>query len=174
MNRFTAALWVANHTEVHNHYFFEYNMTSNRSKTSTSMTQLFVFVTLAMVVTSIVKADNYLFGDPAVLTSDMNLAKRNTMTFHNTVLPSSKNSWLMPGSSGVRTSFKGGMAHFQFDSKDEGDVSDRLPGNTRFVFSMGMEENELTHVPGSASFNEANDWTDRYSPMLYLTVGHSW
>jgi len=149
-------------------------MFSSRPTKPASLTHLFVFVTLAMVLTSVVQAENYLFGEPLALSSDMNLGKSSTMTFHNTVLPSSKNSWLLPGSSGVRTSFKGGMAHFQFDSKDDGDVSRTLPGNTRFIFSMGLEENEFTNVPGSANFSESQDWIDRYKPMLYLTVGHSW
>ena len=149
-------------------------MYTKRPTTSTSLTQLFVFVTLAMLFTSIVKAENYLFDEPAHLSSDMSLAKHSTMSFYNDVLPSTKNSWLLPGSSGVRTSFKGGMAHIQFDSNDEGDVSANLPGNTRFIFSMGLEENELNNVPGNVGFTESQDWHDRYKPMLYLTVGHSW
>lgn len=149
-------------------------MYTKRATTSTSLTQLFVFVTLAMLFTSIVKAENYLFDEPAVLSSDMNLAKHSIMKFHNNVLPSTQNSWLLPGSSGVRTSFKGGMAHIQFDSNDDGDVSDNLPGNTRFIFSMGLEENEFDNIPGSVGFTESQDWFDRYRPMLYLTIGHSW
>jgi hypothetical protein len=72
----------------------------------------------------------------------------------------------------MRTSFKGGMAHFQFDSSDEGEVPGMLPGNTRFIFSMGWEEEFL---PDSvSSLDSSEDWYDRYKPMLYFSLGHRW
>lgn len=148
-------------------------MFSNKPPRRISITHLFVFVVLAMVMTTVVQADGYLFRDPVVLSSDMNLGRYHKMTFHNTILPSSKNNWLVNGSSGISTSFKGGMAHFRFDGTDN-TVSAKLSGMTRFVLSMGLEENRWINVPGSANFYGSQNWQDRYKPMFYLTVGRHW
>jgi hypothetical protein len=66
------------------------------------------------------------------------------------------------------------MAHIQFDSSDENDVSSVLPGNTRFTLSMGLEENDLLNLPGTTNDIDSQEWYERYRPMLYLSIGHRW
>jgi hypothetical protein len=127
-----------------------------------------------MIVTSIVHAENYLFGEPGVLSSELGTATNNRLEFQSDLLSSKQSSWLLPGNSATRTTFKGGMAHIQFDSSDDSDVSGMLPVNTRLTFSMGLEENDLLSLPGSANHIDSQDWYDRYRPMLYLSIGHRW
>jgi len=148
-------------------------MRTNRQHKPDLMTLLFVFVTLGLFLTSFAHAENYLFSDADSFSSVKNPIAQNEITLHSEVIPSSRNSWLIPGATGMRTSFKGGMAHIQFDSRDEGEVPGMMPGNTRFIVSMGWEEDLL---PGNQAGNldAAEDWYDRYKPMLYFTVGHRW
>ena len=147
-------------------------MRLDRQHKPDSMSLLFLLVTLGMLISSIAHADNYLFSEPGAISSDMNIGVQNKLELNSYVIPGSKNSWLIPGSTGMRTSFQGGMAHFQFDSRDEGEVPSMLPGNTRFVFSMGLEEDSLLDSVNNAY--SSVEWYDRYKPMLYLSVGHRW
>jgi len=147
-------------------------MRTDRPHKPDSMSLLFILVSLGMLISTYVHAEDYLFSEPGAYSSVMNLGKQHALELSPAVVPSSKNSWLIPGSSGVRTSIKGSMAHFQFDSHDEGEVSGLLPSNTRFIFSMGWEEDILPDSVYKADATE--DWYDHYKPMLFFTVDHRW
>ena len=149
-------------------------MRLNRQHKPDSLVILFLFVGMGMLVTSIAHAENYLFGEPDALVSISGIGTSNRLEFQSDVLSTKQNNWLLPGTSATRTSFKGGMAHIQFDSSDENDVSSVLPGNTRFTLSMGLEESDLLNLPGTANDLDSQEWYERYTPMLYLSIGHRW
>ena len=127
-----------------------------------------------MIVTSIAHADNYLFGEPDVLSMMPGTSLSPANELQAEPVANTQNNWLLPGSSNSRTQFRGGMAHFQFDSGDDNDGSSMLPGNTRFTLSMGLEEHELSSLDGNNSQLDSQEWYDRYRPMLYFSIGHRW
>jgi len=147
-------------------------MRSHRQNKPDSILFLFVIVTLGMLVTSYAQAESYLFGQQgkwltSVAESDLSVSEFQTKT-----LPSHNRAWLLlPGSTGTKTTFNGGMAHFLFENNPDNDTTSILPVNTRLILSLGLEENaDLT----SGYQADALEWYDRYQPTMYFTLGHRW
>lgn len=132
---------------------------------------LVILVSLGMLVTSVVHAEDYLFSNPLALDTTLHSPSSYSDPVAK-VIPESRHSWLVPGAKGLRTTIKGGMAHIQFDSQDEGAYSSWLPQQTRFIFSMGLEES--IHSNGLKSTSASDEVFDRYVPRLYLSIGHRW
>ena len=129
---------------------------------------------MGMIVTSIAHAENYLFGEPGVLSTLNGASVSGTHELQADALTTTQSNWLLPGASSAGTTFKGGMAHIQFDGGNDGDVSSLLPGNTRFTLSMGLEEHAQYNLDTNSSQLDTQEWYDRYRPMLYLSIGHRW
>ncbi len=152
----------------------EMMMRPDRRHKPDALVFLFLFVGLGMIATSIAHAENYLYGEPDVLSTVHGISASERTEFQSGLRSNPHNSWLLPGSGITRTSFRGGMAHLQFDSSDDDNVAAALPANTRFTLSMGLEENTLLGTSGTASYIDTQQWYDRYRPMLYFSIGHRW
>ena len=118
-------------------------MRPNRQHKPDSLLFLFVVVTLGMVITSIAQAESYLFGQQAESQVGISESDGRGNDFQSKLLPSYKHKWLqLPGTESMKTSFKGGMAHFLYEGDDDNKTDNILPGNTRLIFSLGVEESE--------------------------------
>ena len=142
-----------------------------------SMAILILAVTIGLLLTTIVQADDYLFGDNHSVISDVDTPAVSMIpggVLPQSYIPDVKNSWLLPGGKGVRTSVKGGMAHFQLNSLDDQSISRQLPSNTQVTLSLGFEEN--MYASQTQYRNNANrvQWYDYYRPALYFSIGHRW
>lgn len=132
---------------------------------------LVILVSFGMIVTSVAHAGDYLFSEPGSLDPTGHFSVKYSDPVAN-VIPESRHSWLVPGAKGLRTTIKGGMAHIQFDSRDEAEYSSWLPQQTRLVFSMGLEE--TTQRNGAKAVPGGDEVFDHYVPRLYLSIGHRW
>jgi len=146
-------------------------MRTTRSHKLDPLAFLVVVVTVGMLVTSAVHAKDYLFTDP-VLLEQLSQSSSNYVDPVANIIPESQHSWLVPGAKGMRTTIRGGMAHIQFDSRDEGEYSSWLPEETRFIFSMGVEE--ASQTDDDRIIPSGDEVFDRYVPRLYISIGHRW
>jgi len=147
-------------------------MSHQRQHKPDSLAVLFVIVTLGMLWTSFVQAEDYLFGQPEVDGQSVG-SDSFVSDFQSRVLPPSEGSWLLlPGTGGMKTSFNGGMAHFLFGGHLESDSTGYLSSNTRLIFSMGVEESDSQS--NKYQPDDSAEWYDRYEPTLYFTFGHRW
>ncbi len=149
-------------------------ITGRRHHADSLILLLLSLLLLGMIVNSVVHAENYLFAKTDEFSAVIDQDSHYYSEFELSLSPNGRENWLLPSTRSTRTAFRGGMAHIQFDSSDESDISALLPGNTRFTFSMGLEENDLLSSPGSPTAASEQEWYDRYRPMLYLSIGHRW
>jgi len=147
-------------------------MRPGRPHKSDSITFLFLLVMLGMLLTSVVQAEDYLFGqypDALSVHSDNEGLENN---FQSRILPSQKHPWLQLSDSGnMKTSFKGGMAHFLYEGSPDHKSENILPENTRLIFSLGIQESSEAEI---STYSSDAEWQQRYKPTLYFTFGHRW
>jgi len=142
-----------------------------------SMAILILAVTIGLLLTTIVQADDYLFGHNASIVAESNTLSVKFVpggALPESLLPDTKNSWLLPGGKGVRTLVKGGMAHFQLNSLDDESISQQLPSNTQVTLSLGLEEDMYVGQSNYRGNIDNLHWYDYYRPALYFSVGHRW
>ena len=140
------------------------------------MAILILAVTLGMILTTIVQAEDFLFtrfsGDS---TSEPPVSVQRVGYLPESLLPDRKTSWLLPGGQGIRTSIKGGMAHIQLNSLDADQHYSRLlPLRTRLTMSVGLEQNFYIDQPNYRGYLDRLEWYDYYRPTIYFSLGHSW
>lgn len=143
-------------------------MRPSRHHKPDSLLFLFVLVTVGMLLTSIVQADDYLFGHHAksgFIGSDYD---SDDMTQFKLPASSDQRWLLLPGTDGMKTSFKDGMVHFLYAGNHESGADNVVFENTRFIFSLGVED-KFVDIS-----NYSSEIYNRYQPVLYFTVGRRW
>jgi len=142
-----------------------------------SMAILILAVTIGLLLTTIVQADDYLFRNDFSTSTHLDDSSVKWLpggALPESLLPDTRTSWLLPGGKGVRTSVKGGMAHFQLNSLDDQSISQQLPSHTHVTLSLGLEENMYANQLNYRSSPDDLSWYDYYKPALYFSVGHRW
>ena len=136
-----------------------------------SLVLLFVAITIGMVLTSIVHAQDFAYKRYVASLPGSNSPGYSEAKLLDLSLSGGRRSLLLPGSGGLRSSIYEGMMHFQVYSNDIGRLPDLLPKNSSFIVSLGMEESERYYQSNSS---ETLEWYDRYRPKIYFTLGHRW